>query len=291
MMYRSHHLTLHIREIKQLGDSQISTINIGNLTPDNVKSLVAEAMGMEGDEDVVSTLAMVVHQKTDGNAFFVLMFLRSLHDQELLQYNFGSMMWMWDDEEVKSQLVTQNVATVMINKLKRFKHAQQTIIKVAACLGASFSIRIITLIAEKMRGWELPDDDVPSLIKLCVDGYVKEGLWEKDLDEDIISFSHDKIQSAAIQLISNESDVRDKFRGDIGNYMFQTLDEVDIEENLFVVVSLRNCGRPTLSKGDRKALAHMNLQAGLRASDNAAFDSAAKYFKEGKTKLYESPFL
>ena len=113
MMHSSHPLTLHIREIKQLGDNQISTINIGNLTPDIVKSLVAEAMGMEGDEDVVSTLATTVHQKTDGNAFFVLMFLRALRDQELrdqelLQYNFGSMMWMWDDEEVKSQLVTQS---------------------------------------------------------------------------------------------------------------------------------------------------------------------------------------
>ena len=49
----------------------MTEINIGNLLPENVKSLVAEAMGMEDDEDAVETLAMTVHKKTDGNVFFV----------------------------------------------------------------------------------------------------------------------------------------------------------------------------------------------------------------------------
>ena len=67
----------------------ITTINIGNLTLASVTSLIAEALGMEDDEETVRPLAATVHKKTDGNAFFVLMFLRSLHDEQMLHFNIG----------------------------------------------------------------------------------------------------------------------------------------------------------------------------------------------------------
>lgn len=66
----SHPLAIQFREIEQMG-IEITTINVGSLSPSNVKSLVAEALGMEGDEDAVETLALTIQKKTDGNAFFV----------------------------------------------------------------------------------------------------------------------------------------------------------------------------------------------------------------------------
>ena len=66
----SHHLALNLREMKQMSIT-MTEIKTGNLLPKNVKSLVAEALGMEDDEGAVETLAMTVHKKTDGNAFFV----------------------------------------------------------------------------------------------------------------------------------------------------------------------------------------------------------------------------
>ena len=66
----SHPLALQIREQEQMG-IKITAIKIGNLSVLNVKSLVADALGMEDNEDAVETLAKTVHKKTDGNAFFV----------------------------------------------------------------------------------------------------------------------------------------------------------------------------------------------------------------------------
>lgn len=66
----SHPLALQIRETKEMNVA-ITEIRTGNLLPKNVKSLVAEALGMEDEEDDVETLATTVHKKTDGNAFFV----------------------------------------------------------------------------------------------------------------------------------------------------------------------------------------------------------------------------
>ena len=44
----------------------ITTLEIGNLSSENVKHLVAEALGMEGDEDAVDTLSATIHAKTEG---------------------------------------------------------------------------------------------------------------------------------------------------------------------------------------------------------------------------------
>ena len=46
-------------------------IKIGQLSPDNVKNLVAEALNMEDDDDKVKSLSTIIHRKTDGIAFFV----------------------------------------------------------------------------------------------------------------------------------------------------------------------------------------------------------------------------
>ena len=66
----THPLAMQIREKEEMGII-ITAIKIGNLTLENVTSLIAEALGMEDNEDAVKTLAATVHRKTDGNAFFV----------------------------------------------------------------------------------------------------------------------------------------------------------------------------------------------------------------------------
>lgn len=117
-----------------------TTIRIGNLSLANVTSLIAEALGMEDDKDAVQPLAVIVHKKTDGNAFFVLMFLRSLHNEQLLQFNIGAYKWTWDMEAVEAKLATENVATMLVDKLKRLDKKTQRVLKVASCLGSKFSL-------------------------------------------------------------------------------------------------------------------------------------------------------
>ena len=63
--FRTHPLALHIREKEQSGDD-FSTIKIGSLSQDNVKHLVAEALGMEGDEDELDTLSTIIPARRVG---------------------------------------------------------------------------------------------------------------------------------------------------------------------------------------------------------------------------------
>ena len=279
LIHRTHPLALQIREKEQTG-IDLTSIEIGNLTLENVTSLIAEALDM--DDDVVKNLATIVHKKTSGNAFFVLMFLRSLHDEELLTYNFSIMKWTWDDDTVNAELATENVATVLINKLNRLNTRTQNVVKVASCLGAKFSLSAVAAITDNLRTSELrrlssieqmppltedddEDDNTTSSLGSSLHELQGEGLWEVESeDADICHFGHDKIQTAAFELIPISK--RDTFRGKIGSILFEKLDDDALEANLFEVVSLLNCAMNTLSddKEERKKLAKLNLRAGMK---------------------------
>lgn len=209
------------------------------------------------------------------------MFLRSLHDEKLLEYNFGIMKWTWDDSAVQQKLATENVATVLVNKLRRHSSRTQNVVKVASILGAKFSLSVVSAVLENLSPAELKrlsstlesdnddldDDDAPStsILSCSSQELESEGLWEKKSD-DLWQFGHDKIQSAAFELIPAEK--RDSFRGRIGHILLEKLDKETLEINLFEVVSLCNCAIGNLSGEEKqKELANLNLRAGMKVSD------------------------
>ena len=240
------------------------------------------------------------------------MFLRSLVDEGMLQFEIKD--WTWNNVEVNAKVVSENVAAILINTLNRLGESKKSILKIAGCLGGRFAkstVRsVVTSLSEKDP--ELDWHETLSSLDQIVHEFEKEGLWEKDQVKDVWRFSHDKIQLVAFELIP--PDERDSFRGEIGNILLKKLDSEALEANLFEVVSLCNFSMAIISDDDeRKELAKMNLQAGMKvrvlsrcygvvylvhllmytlpflyipqASANAAFDSAAIYFKAGRKVL------
>jgi predicted ATPase len=99
-------------------------------------------------------------------------------------------------------------------------------------------------------------------------------------------YTYSQIQSAALKLIPPEK--QDSFRGEIGNVLNKQLDPEELDKSIFEVVTLRNYAVATISsEEERKELATMNLEAGLKASEIAAFDAAAVYFKAGHELMGE----
>ena len=230
---------------------------------------------MEDDEEKVRPLAATVHKKTDGNAFFVLMFLRSLHDEQLLQYNIGVMKWTWDIEAVNGKMATENVSTMMVNKLRRLDRKTQSVLQIASCLGAKFSSSTVKIVIESLSAQEVlslstnssspieieSDDETVSSLDTSVNELAEEGIFERDQGN--ITFGHDKIQSAAFELI--DENMRDAFRGRMGDILMQKLDPDALEASLFAIVSLRNCRLTSITATkERLELATLNLRAGRK---------------------------
>ncbi|KAK1740394.1 putative AAA ATPase [Skeletonema marinoi] len=308
-----HPLAFHIRELQEMKVS-ITKIKIGNLSVDYAIPLVAEALGMDDDDSKVKSLAETIHRKTDGNPFFILMFLRSLYDEKLLQFNFGVMKWTWDEDAVNSKIVTENVATVLVNKMNRLQEETQRMLMVASCLGATFRLSAVMTVMKNISRVEMrasmgalmrsvsgtaatmgnssasllssdlsnactDHDGSDSSYASSVEEFEGEGLCEVDNEE--CRFMHDQIQSAAFELISPEQ--RDSFRGRIGSVLLRSLSTEELEASLFEVVGLLNCAasNSNVTDEERHELARMNLKAGIKASENAAFDTAKVYFKTG----------
>ena len=119
---------------------------------------------------------------------------------------------------------------------------------------------MLALVHEEMADAPCDEADALSAVSLSAHEFEGEGLWERD-SEEICHFSHDKVQSAAIELIP--PDRRNSFRSHIGEALAKKLDPQLLDDMLLEVVSLRNCSVPT-SVEEQKALAGLNLEAGLR---------------------------
>ena len=280
---RTHPLMMQIREAATLG-LEITNIKVDNLDCSAVKSLVAEVLNMEDSEDKVESLATIIFKKTDGTAFYILAFLRSLYDEELLQYNVGLMTWKWDETIIAQKLVTQNVASIMLNKMKVLNEKLQNVLKVASVLGSSSIISLLEVVVKNLN-FNFGEGDASSNVFHAIDELVNEGLLERD-GNNKMRFVHDQIQLSAFQLIPEEE--RDSFKGQIGNILMLNLEPDALKDAIFEVVSLCNCASLPKSQEDRKKLAKLNLQAGLKASTNGAYSLSVIYFEKGRKLLNDA---
>src|SRR5271163_4344984 len=74
----SHPLMRKLESIKNAG-AKIEEIKLAPLAPSDVERLIADALRCEPER--ATPLAMLVHDKTAGNPFFVIQFLYSLAEE------------------------------------------------------------------------------------------------------------------------------------------------------------------------------------------------------------------
>ena len=104
--------------------------------------------------------------------------------------------------------------------------------------------------------------------------------------EDSYAFQHDRIQEAAYSLIPEESRAEAHLR--IGRLLLAHTPPDKREEIIFEIVSQFNRSSALItSRDEREQLAQLNLIAGKRAKNAAAYSSALTYFAAGRMLLAE----
>jgi predicted ATPase/signal transduction histidine kinase/CheY-like chemotaxis protein len=213
------------------------------------------------DEQAVKSLVKLLIKKTQGNPFFINQLLQNLYEENLLQF-VPQQGWQWDIEHIHQVDITDNVVELMIHKLQKFPVTTQNILSLAACVGNSFDLEILSIISEK------PDCYQELLLVL------KEGLI---LETDIFIFAHDRVQQAAYSLITetNKASIHLK----IGRLL---LTNTNIADNNFELVNHLNAGISLITdKIELQKLAELNLIAAQKAKDTAAYNAAEKYVIAG----------
>ncbi|MGB7443381.1 MAG: AAA family ATPase [Coleofasciculaceae cyanobacterium] len=269
----NHPLMMTLDGLQNVG----ATINFITLTPldsKHISQLIADTL--HSDASSVKPLAELVVHKTGGNPFFVYEFLKTLHTENLITFDFEHHGWQWDISNIEAKGITDNVVELMIGKLKKLPPVTQQVLRLAACVGADFDLNILSIISEKSTS-EVSKD----LTAAVQSGLI---LSTSELDEELLiqdyKFLHDRVQQAAYSLIDEK--YQQEIHLKIGRILLKNFEKHELEERIFDIVNHLNKGQALLGdKWEKEQLARLNLIAGRKAKFSSAYQPALIYIKDG----------
>lgn len=269
----SHPFAILVNDLKKEG-ADIYDLKINNLSLEDVTALISDAL--EKYPDDVTGLAELVLAKTQGNAFFLTQFLRSLYEERLLFFDRSKRSWEFDLELIKEKNITDNVVELMAGRFLKLPASSQNVLKKAACFGNQFDIETLMMIHEANQ--EQTTKDLESALA--------EGLILPKGDQGF-KFAHDRIQQAVYGEI-DESD-KDEIHLKIGEQLLNNISEDQIHIHLFDIVNQLNRGVRLIDDAQKKEqLCNLNLKAGIKAKESSAYKTAYDYFVNGINLLRDN---
>ncbi|MEG3908235.1 ATP-binding sensor histidine kinase [Microcoleus sp. w2-18bC1] len=327
----NHPLTLTAEAIKKAGGT-VRAIALSPLDISSVNQFVADTLNC-GPEKSLS-LAELLWQKTAGNPFFLTQLIKFIYSKGLIQFKLSSSEnlvelaepklsglaqpiserivkkcqiigeWQWDIEQIQEMGITDNVVELMIDNIQKLSENTQELLKLAACIGNKFDLKILSTIADKplaSAATDLGEALQSGLILLVNNAYKisialaastevtdtisrdftdKFSLPVADIPSATYNFLHERVQQAAYALISDYE--KQKIHLKIGNFFLHNSPPEQLEEHIFDTVNQLNLAKEIISSQlEQFQLCQLNLIAGRKAKASAAYELALKYLTAG----------
>ncbi|TWI66919.1 diguanylate cyclase (GGDEF)-like protein [Desulfobotulus alkaliphilus] len=259
---------------------------LGPLGTDDIRQMVADTLHRPAKSLI--SLTDLISDKTGGNPFFVNQFLKTLHEEKKLSYNPQEQAWDWDMEGIRSMGITGNVVDLMVARLEKLPLPTRNLLSGAACIGNTFTLDILAIIAQKTR-IQVFKDLLPAALMGVIHPLSQPEPAPDDTDAPLIvnqhRFLHDRVQEAAYRLIPEEDKAATHL--ETGRLM-QNSDPEFKNLNLFDVTRHLNAGIPLIKDAsERLHLARLNLKAARKARSVNAIDAAAVHASAGLSLLPE----
>ncbi|MEH2420771.1 MAG: AAA family ATPase [Nostoc sp.] len=295
----AHPLMLTLSEIQKM-QVTINTISLTPLSQEQLNQLVADTL--KCIENLASPLSQLIYQKTQGNPFFTTQFLKVLHQEKFIKFDFDSGCWECDITQINQQAVTDDVVEFMVGQLRRLPESTQQVLQLAACIGNQFDLATLAIVSEQSEietaailwkalqsGLILPTSEAYKFyqdLSLENSDQITKNIEAQTADRSvgekvaIYKFLHDRIQQAASSMIPEEQ--KQLIHLQIGQLLLQNTSSAQQAEQLFEIVGHLNCGIPLITQpSKRQQLAQLNLNAGCKAKEAIAYGAALQYFNQG----------
>ncbi|MBD0263184.1 MAG: AAA family ATPase, partial [Tolypothrix sp. Co-bin9] len=296
----SHPLMMTLEEIKK-EQGFLSSIHLDNLLVQDVNALIAESL--KSQPTSTQQLTDLVYEKTQGNAFFTIEFLKSLYTEGLLTFEYppqsptplskgaqrGVGGWQWDVAQIQAKDITDNVVELMAAKIGKLPTSTQIVLQLAACIGNKFDLSTLGIIYQHQ-----PAEALADLLSAMQEGLVvplnnKYKLIETAdnlVAEVSFKFLHDRVQQAAYALIDEAQ--KTAIHLEIGRLLLQNTAPEALSEEIFEIVDHLNIGSDFVTyQAERDEIARLNLTASEKAKSAMAYEAAVKYLNVGLNLLAE----
>lgn len=267
----AHPLMRKLDAIRRAG-ATVRDIVLAPLSYDDLEQLISDSLRCASRP--ATHLVQLVHEKTAGNPFFAIQFLSALADEALLIYDHADARWLCDLNRIHAKRYTDNVVDLMAGKLGRLPTETQAALCQLACVGSNAGFALLATVCETTQ------EGLHGSLREAV----RAGLVLRS--EDSYAFQHDRIQEAAYSLIPGEARTEAHLR--IGRLLLAHTPPDMREEIIFEIVSQFNRSTALItSQYERDQLAQLNLSAGKRAKNAAAYASALSHLAGGRALLAE----
>jgi len=268
-----HLFTLSMERVMKAG-IPVGSLALGALREEDINRLIANFFRCV--PALSAPLAAVIHAKTLGNPFFINQFLKTLYDEGhlILDADQG---WLWDVDAIRELKVTDNVVTLMAEKIARLPGDQLELIQVCACVGNRFEIETLSAAMDR------PIDAILHVMdKLIQQGLINYG-------HGMYRFHHDRIHEATYSLIPPSH--RQALHYRIAGRLLETTAPDKLPAKIFYLADQFNQAAAVIeSRRTRLLVADLNLKAAQKAKDATAYAAAASYLKAGMELLSEYPW-
>ncbi|MDC0836053.1 AAA family ATPase [Geitlerinema sp. CS-897] len=289
----THPLMLSLKKIKE-HRAIVSTMALQPLTRDRIDLLIAETLCC--NKKSARPLTELVELKTQGNPFFIIQFLTTLYEEQLIVFNSTLGHWECDLSLVREVTLTDNVVEYIVKSLQKLPETTRDVLKLAACIGSKFEIETLSVICEVSEeaiadriwvalqaGLILPVSESYKFFqhleadKTSIDFRKTDSISVRSVT---YRFLHDRVQQAAYSLILEEQKQVTHLK--IGRRLLEKTPSEKQEETIFSIVSQLNIGyRLLTTQVERDYLAQLNLKAAQKAKSATAYSAAQSYLNIG----------
>jgi predicted ATPase len=112
----SDHAFLKMLESIHAAGVKRSDVKLNGLSEEALNNLVSHILCLS--PRVVGQLSHILYSKTKGNILFITQLMLSLHRDGLLKLDMGSQRWIWDEEEIMSEKLPDNVALCFTRRIR-----------------------------------------------------------------------------------------------------------------------------------------------------------------------------
>ncbi len=256
----SHPLASLFAELQKTDDGGEELL-LNNLISRDVEELLHDALSPH-DADLEG-LTNLVMQKTQGNAFFVTQFLKTLDESNHLYFDQTDKCWKWNLSDILKLDITDNVVELLIKKIGKMPDKTRTTLSAGACFGNKFDLNVLASIL-KQSTQDLEDS---------LDEALQEQLAFRASNQ--VKFAHDRIQQAFYEVCTQG--FHQQMHLQIGTVLHDAIPAEQRQERVFEYIDHLNKGIDLLKPDQKIWLLELNLAASRRAKNATAYKAALNY--------------